>query len=153
MRVHGCVTGCTGQILVLTVRDVLLRLGVAVLLGETKIDAMDLVRLLADADEEIIRLDIAMDEILGVDVFDTVDHLIRQHQHGLERELAIAEVEQILKRRSQKIDNHHVVIALDTIPMNVRNANTAREDLVELGLVQQLRMLRLDTLKLDGDLC
>ena len=48
-----------------------------VLLCQPEVDDVNLVRLLAKADQEVIRLDIAMDEILGMHVLNPVDHLVR----------------------------------------------------------------------------
>jgi len=152
MRVDRRVTGSSRQVLVFTIRDMLLCLRVAVLLGQAEINAMHLICLFANADEEIIGLDIAMDKILGVHVLDTVNHLICKHENCLEGELAIAEVEEILERRSQQIDNHDVVVTLDSVPMHIGDTNTAGKNLVEFGLVKKLRMLGLDGLKLDGNL-
>jgi hypothetical protein len=48
MSVDGGVSGGSRQVLVLSVRDVEMRLGVSVLLGESKVDDVDLVASLAD---------------------------------------------------------------------------------------------------------
>ena len=61
------VTGSTSQVLVLSVRDVEVSLGIAVLLGQTKVDDIDLVAALANAHEEVVGLDVAVDEVLLVD--------------------------------------------------------------------------------------
>jgi len=52
-------------------------LGVAELLCETEIDNIDLVTTLADTHQEIVRFDIAMNEVAGVDVLDSRDLNIR----------------------------------------------------------------------------
>ena len=70
------ITGRTSEVLVLPVRDVEVRLGVAVLLGQTEIDHVDLVATLADAHEEVVGLDITVDEGLGVDVLDAGNKLV-----------------------------------------------------------------------------
>ena len=95
--VDAGIAGGTSQVLVLSVWDVEVRLGSAVLLGETKIDHINLVAALADAHEEVVRLDITVDERLGMDVLNAGDELIGQEEHGLQRELAVAEVEEILQ--------------------------------------------------------
>ena len=41
-----------------------------VLLGQAEVDHVEQMRLLAAADEEVVRLDVAMDEVLGVKVLD-----------------------------------------------------------------------------------
>lgn len=76
MGVNGSVTGSTSQVLVLSVRNVEVCLGIAVLLGQTEINHVDLVTTLSNTHEEVVRLDIAVDEGLGVDVFDAGDELI-----------------------------------------------------------------------------
>jgi hypothetical protein len=100
MGVDGGVTGSASQVLVLTVWDVEMSLRVAVLLGKTEIDHVDLVSTLSNPHQEVIRLDITVDERFGVDVLDSGDELIGQQQNSLERELSVAEVEEILEGRS-----------------------------------------------------
>ena len=46
-------------------------------------------------------------------------HLVRQHKHRLDRELPAAKVEQVLQAGSQKVDDHDVIIAFDSIPVDV----------------------------------
>jgi len=86
-------------------------------------------------------------------------HLISQHDHGLDREFATAEVEQVLQARPQKINHHDIVFPLDAIPPQVGDTGCRRskeiqtsvvaasrvvprtsplQNLVELGLVQKL---------------
>jgi hypothetical protein len=127
-------------------------LGITVLLGETEIDNVDLVATLADAHEEIIRLDITVDEGLGVDVLDAGDELIGEQEDGLQRELAVAEVEEIFQGGTEQIEDHGVVVALSAEPAHEGNTNTAGEGLVDTGLILKLRVLSLDTFELDSDL-
>ena len=72
------------QVLILTVWDVEVSLGVTVFLGQTKVNHVDLVAPLADTHEEVVGLDITMDEGLGVDVFNTGNELIGEQQDRLE---------------------------------------------------------------------
>ena len=48
-------------------------LRVPVLLGETEIDDVHLVATLANTHEEVVGLDVAVNEVTGVDVLDTRD--------------------------------------------------------------------------------
>jgi len=73
MSVDGGVASSTGQVLVLSIRNVKVGLRVSVLLGETKVDDIDLVSPLADSHQEVVRLDVAVDEIAGMDVLDARD--------------------------------------------------------------------------------
>lgn len=69
MGVDTHVSCSSGERLAFSIWNVLLRLGVAVLLGHTEIDNVDNVGSLGAgaSDEEIIRLDISIDEVLLVD--------------------------------------------------------------------------------------
>ena len=97
MRVDGSIASRAGQVLVLAVGNVEVRLRVPILLGQTKVDNVDLIPSLANAHQEVVGLDITMDEGLGVDVFDAGDELVGEQQHGLEGELAVAEVEEVFE--------------------------------------------------------
>jgi hypothetical protein len=152
VSVDAGIAGGTSQVLVLTVRDVEVRLGVTVLLGETKVDDVDLVAALANAHEEVVRLDVAVDERLGVDVLDAGDELVGEQQDRLQRELAVAEVEEVLERGAEQVQDHGVVVALGAEPADEGDADTAGERLVDAGLIFELGVLGLDALELDGDL-
>ena len=64
------VTSGTSEVLVLSVGDVEVCLGVPVLLSKAEIDDVDLVAALANSHEEVVRLDVTVDEVAGMDVFD-----------------------------------------------------------------------------------
>ena len=103
MGVNRGITGSSGQVLDLSVWDVKMDLGVAVRLGQTKIDNINLVTTLSGALNEVIRLDITVEEEFGVDVLDTGDTLVGQEQDSLQRELAVAEVEQVLRTGFEEV--------------------------------------------------
>lgn len=69
MCVDTHITSGTRQRLALTVGNVLLGLGIAVLLGHTKVDDMDDVGSLGGraTNEEVVGLDVAVDKVLLVD--------------------------------------------------------------------------------------
>lgn len=87
-----------------------------------------------------------------MNVLDTRDELVGQQEDGLERELAVAEVEQILQTGPKKVENHGIVVALGSEPTDEWDADTAGERLVHTSLIFKLRVLGFDTLELDGDL-
>ena len=68
MGVDTGVSGRAGQCLVLAVRYVLVSPGVAVLLGQTKVDDVHQVSLLAQPHQEVVWLHVAVDKVLGVNV-------------------------------------------------------------------------------------
>lgn len=98
MGVDGRVPSGTSQVLVLSVRDMEVRLGVSVLLGQTEIDDVDLVASLSNTHEEVVWFDVSVDEVSRVNVLDSGDELIGEQKDGLERELSVAEVEQVFER-------------------------------------------------------
>jgi hypothetical protein len=68
---------------------------VPVLLRETKINDVDLVTTLANTNQEVIRFDVTVNEVVRVDVFDARYKLIGnlKKKNRLEGELVVAEVE------------------------------------------------------------
>jgi hypothetical protein len=165
------VTSCTSQILVLAVRDVEMSLWITELLRETEIDDIDLVAPLANTHEEVVGFDITMNEVSRVDVFDTGDlitmasqmatkrefshaatyQLVSKKEDCFQAELAVAEVKEVFERRTEEVKDHGVVVAFCAKPPDERNADTAGEGLVDLGLVLELGVFGFDRLKLDGD--
>lgn len=125
MSIDTGVTCGAGQILVLSVRDMEVRLGVAIFLSKTEINDVDLISTLSDAHEEVIRFNITMDEGLSMNVLDTRDELIGKEKHGLEGELPVAEVEEILQTGSEQIKNHGIVITLRAEPTDKRDSNSS----------------------------
>ncbi|KAI0563609.1 casein kinase I [Gracilaria domingensis] len=158
MGVDGGVAGGTGEVLVLSVRDVNVGLVVAVLFGEAKVDDVDDVGLLSEAHQKVVGLDVAVQKGSRVDVLDPLDHLVGEHEHGLEGEATVAKVEKVLERGTEQIDGHDIVLALDAVPADARNADDGLtvggdvEVAVDLALVDKLWVLCLAALELDGNL-
>ena len=50
-------------------------------------------------------------------------HLVCKHQNSFEREFALAVVEKVLETGSEQVNHHHVVVALDTEPVDVGDAD------------------------------
>ncbi len=69
MRVDRRVARRPRQVLVLAVGDVLVAPRVPVLLGEPEIDDVNNMLPFPQPDQEIVRLDVAVDEAFGMDVF------------------------------------------------------------------------------------
>jgi len=148
--VDGCISGSSCQILVLPVRDVLSSPVVSVLLRQTKVDEEEFVAVATNAHKEVIGLDIAVDEVLVVNILYATNHLISQHQDSLHGESSRAKVEEILQTRTQEIHDQDIVISLLTIPPDVRDSHPALQDLVELALIEELGVPSFHTLQLHG---
>ena len=75
MGVDGGVAGGSREVLAVTEGDVL-AVGGLVALGEAEVDDVDgVLRLVVAANEEVVRLDVAVDDALLVDDLDPLDHL------------------------------------------------------------------------------
>ena len=71
MGVDGGISGCSGQVLILSIRDVKVGLWIAILLRQAKINNIDLIASLSNTHQEVVWLDIPVDKRLGVDILDT----------------------------------------------------------------------------------
>ena len=150
-------SACEG--LVVFVGDVLARLGISIALGQAEVDDVDDVLLLAMANEEVVRLHVAMNKVVIVQELQSLDHLVSYHERGFDGELALAEVERILQTRSQQVHDHRVVVSLDAEPVYARDARcslkvndassltSAVKYFVNLRLIKQLRELCLHRLE------
>jgi hypothetical protein len=152
VRVDGGIASSSSQVLVLTIWDVEVRLGVPVLLGQPEIDHVDLVAALSYPHKKVVGLDVAVDEGLGVDVLDSRDELIGEQQHGLEGELAVAEVEEVFEGGTEQVEHHGVVVTFCAEPSYEGDADAAGKGFVDASFVFELWVLGLDRLKLDGNL-
>ena len=63
MRIDGGIAGGSRQILSIAVWDMLASLGVSKALSQAKIDDIDVVLLLANTDQEVVRLDVSVQEM------------------------------------------------------------------------------------------
>lgn len=79
------------------------------------------------------------------------NHLISQHQDSLQREFPSAITEQVLQTWSQQVNDENILFPVHTAPLDISNATSSLEGVVDLGLVEQLGMLRLAALDLHGD--
>ena len=102
MGVDGGVSGSTSEVLSLSVRDVF-AISLDVSLGKTEVDEEDLVTGLVETDAEVIRLNVSVDEVSVVNVLNTSDHLVDQHQNCLQGELSECVLEETLQGRAHEI--------------------------------------------------
>ena len=74
---------------------------------------------------------VSIDNLWGDDESITYQ-LISKQENCLEREFAVAKVEQVLKGRAQKVDDHCVVVTFGTEPPDKRDADATGKRLVDL---------------------
>lgn len=68
-------------------------LGVTEALGQAEINDINIVLLLADSNQKVIRFNISMKEVTRVHKFDSLEHLISEHEDSLKGEFTLAVVE------------------------------------------------------------
>jgi len=66
-----------------------------------------------------------VEEVSGVDEFDSLKHLIYEHQHGFQRKFTLAIIEEVLKTGTQQVDDHNVIITFDAKPMHIWYSNSS----------------------------
>jgi len=128
MGVDAHVSCGTRERLSLPVWNVLLGLGVTVLLGHAEVDDVDNVRVLAvgTTDEEVVRLDVTVDEVLLVDGLYAGQHLLGDHHNSLDGESAVAVVEEILQGRTKQVNDKNVVEAFLAEVIDIGNTSCGK---------------------------
>ena len=103
----------------------MLSLGVAVLLSHAKIDHVNDVRGLSSwaADQEVVRFDVTVDQVLFVNSLNSGKHLLCDHDDSLDRESAATVVKQIFQRWAKQIDHKNVVQALLTKVVDIGDSS------------------------------
>ena len=109
VSIDRSVPGSACQVLALSVWNVL-SVSLDVPLGKSEVENEDLVAGFVQTDAEVIGLDVAVDEVSVVDVLDSLDHLVDQHEDGLQRELSQCLVEQSFQRVTHQIHNQNIIV-------------------------------------------
>ena len=84
MGINACITSCSRQVLVFSVRDMQMCTWITIFFGQSKVNHIHLIAPLANAHQKVIRLDITMNKVLWMDILDTrkliwPNQLIREH--------------------------------------------------------------------------
>mmetsp|Transcript_8789 Transcript_8789/g.23731 ORF Transcript_8789/g.23731 Transcript_8789/m.23731 type:complete len:334 (-) Transcript_8789:165-1166(-) len=151
--VDGCVTWGSCQRTSLALWDVLQCSGVTVSLGETEIDTVDEVAVsTATVCHEVSWLDISVNQVTRMHELHTLEHLIGNHENGLEGESSSALVELVLEGWSEQIHDHEVVGVLCSEVVDLGETWRILQLTVHLVLVTKLRASCSVLLELHSDL-
>ena len=89
----------------------MLALAVFIALGETEVNDVDAVASsISASDQEIVRLDIAMDDPFFMHLLDSLDQLDADQQACLEIEASLASREEVFKGWPEQVHHHHVEV-------------------------------------------
>ena len=139
---------------------------IAISLGEAEIDNINDVLFFAVAYQEVIGFHVPVNEVIIVQEFESLDHLVSDHERRLNCEFTLAEVERVFETRTEQVHDHRIVVALYPKPVNrwysscndqktLANCIKSKsihsclltasiQNLVDLGLIKQLWEFRLD---------
>jgi len=140
--VDGGVTGSSREGSPLALGDVLERTGMAVALRQSEINAVNKVVRSTAVGDKVGRLDVPMDQMATVHNLHALQHLIGDHESGLEAETASALVELVLERWPKKVHDHEIVRILDTKVMDLGEAGGILKLAVDLVFVTELGTTR-----------
>ena len=106
------------------------------------------------SDGEIVRFDVPVDDSSSVDVLYSLDHLVGDHQHGLEAQLPLTVVEQVFETFAEQVHDHEIVIAFSAVVKNLRDgladySAVGVEPQVDLTLVVELLVFGVDIFELN----
>ena len=103
--------------------------------GKAKIRHINNIPLLPGTHQKVLRFDISMDDVLGMDVFETTNELVGQHQNRLKGELAAAKVEKVLQTWPQEVKNHTIVFAFRIMKVYTWNSGAASKLTIALDFI------------------
>ena len=83
---------------------------VTVLLRQAEVDEVEAMCVLGceAAHQKVVGADVAVHVAVLVDELDGVEELVKQLKDGLERELTATPHHQVVERRAEQIDDHHL---------------------------------------------
>jgi hypothetical protein len=153
MGVDAHVASSSTETLPLTIRDVLLGLGIAVLLGHTEVNHMDNVRRFGSrtTNEEVVRFDIAVDEVAFVYRLDAREHLSSSHAYGLDGKLATAHIKEVFQTRTKEVNDEDVVQALLAKVVDLGDSRAVGEDAIGATFVSELGCFSFSRFEFDRD--
>lgn len=153
MSIDAHVPSRAAQGLALSIWDVLLRFGVSILLRHSKVDNMDNVCSFCarSADKEVVRFNVAVDEVLLVNSLDASDHLFGRHAHRFDRKLPPTHVEEVLQAESKEVNDENIMQAFLAEVVDLRDPNTTRKNSIRPTFVPQLRCFSFPWFKLNSN--
>ena len=114
---------------------------VPVFLRQPKVYQEELVAVSPNPHQEVVGLDVAVDEVLVVDILDPPDHLVGQHEDGLHGEPPGAEVEEVLKAWAKEVHNKHIVVPLLSIPPYVWYPYSSLQDKIVRSTISDQQLI------------
>ena len=86
MSVDGGVSRCSSEVLVFSVRNMLVSLGITVSFCKSEINNVDLISFLSKSHQEVVGFDVTMNDSAVVRVSHGAAHALHDGQHMLQRD-------------------------------------------------------------------
>ena len=128
------------------------RLNVTAFSSEAQVDDIHLVPIPPCTHQDILRFDVTVNDILRVNILKATEKLVGKHQDCLEGELAMAEFEEVLQTRSQKVEHHNIIFAFEHVVVNAWNTDTASKRSIEVNFSFKERFIFKGVFEFHGDL-
>jgi len=110
MGVDGSIPGSSSEIFSFSVGNVF-AVSLNVSLGQSEVKKENFVASFVVAHAEIIRFDVSVDEVPVMNVLNSGDHLIHQHEDSLQGKLSESIFEKWLKGGAHQIHHQDVVVS------------------------------------------
>ena len=108
MGIERGISGSSRQVLAISEGNVL-SVRASVELGETEVNDVDeIFRLIITAYQEVVGLDVAMEDSLGVDTLYQPDHLDSDHASGAQVKFVLAVLKEVLQALTQQVHDHNM---------------------------------------------
>lgn len=125
-------------------------LRILIALGQAKVNHIQFVAIPADAHQKVIWLHVAVYKTMLMHALEAHQQLIGQHEDCLQREVALAQVEQILQRGAQQLHDQRIEALLAAVVQECRQSSMRTDLLIDLCLVAQQWILDIDRLDFDS---
>ena len=89
---------------------------------------------LAEADGEVLRLDVSVDEIVVMHVLQPLDDLVANHDEGRQGKRLLALKQKLLQILPQQLHGNDVVLSFGAVPVELRDAQASLNALQHLPL-------------------
>jgi hypothetical protein len=99
--------------------------GVQVLLATSEVHHEDLVLLLPQSHQEVLRVHVVVDQSLRVHPLHPLQYLVGDQQHCLQGKLPLAVLEQMFEGRTKNVCDQRAEIVLDAVPVEVGDASAS----------------------------
>jgi len=117
--VNACIPKSPVETFDLASRKMLLGIQINVVRCVGIVNRIDLMQLLSEPHQKVLRFDIPMNKSLVVEVLDVTQHMVSDHQDSLEAECSFADIEIVLESIAEQVCHEKIEVLIEPIPVKV----------------------------------